>query len=620
MPSVTGPGGYAGRILRVDLSAETLTDEHLSDDELRACVGGTGLGTRYLMSEAGPGIAWDDPRNPVAVMSGPLAGTRVSGTGNFSAVFKGPMTGMAGATQANGYFGAFLRSCGYDGAIITGASDHPVSLLFTQDGPQLRDASALWGLDTNQAEDALHAELGLGDRQLSVFTVGPAAENGALFTGLVGNRGHIAAHNGLGTVLASKRLKAIAAVRGKRQIRVADPKALGSLVDQIFDDANVFGGNGTFYQWGSGGGLSGAAIGGWLPIRNYQTSIFPEHEQVSGRYIRSHFQMKPSPCWACRMGCCKMVEVTEGPYSGFRGEEPEYEGLAAFGPQVGVTEAGAVVMLCNEVDRLGLDINEAGWVAGFALEAYQRGIFTRADLDGIDLTWGNAEAIKALLNMIATRRGVGDLLSGGVKRAAEALGGEALEIGVYTAKGNTPRGHDHRGRWAELFDTCTSNTSTIEATFGGVQYNRLGLDPPKNRFSPEEVSRTNAQFNGWHQFDDCLGICRFICTNSDLAIQALNAVTGWDFTLDEAMTVGRRIVNQMRVFNLRHGLTRAMERPSSRYGSVPVDGPAAGTGILPHWDEMLTNYYTHMGWDPATGVPLPATLVKLGLGDLVGTY
>ena len=245
MPSETVPG-YAGKLLRVDLTTGSLTDERLTAEELRACVGGTGVGTRYLMNEAGPDIPWDDLRNPVALMAGPLAGTRISGTGNFTAVFKGPMTGMAGATQANGYLGAFLRFCGYDGAIITGASDRPVSLVFTQDGPRLRDASGLWGLDTNQAEDALHKELGLGDRQLSVFSVGPAAENGALFAGLGGDRGHIAAHNGLGTVLARKRLKAIAAERGERQIPIANPAALGALADRVFDAANEFGGNGTF--------------------------------------------------------------------------------------------------------------------------------------------------------------------------------------------------------------------------------------------------------------------------------------------------------------------------------------------------------------------------------------
>jgi aldehyde:ferredoxin oxidoreductase len=620
MSSKGSPPGYAGDLLRVDLSSGTLRAERLEEDCLRRWVGGTGLGTHYLYEAVKPGIEWSDPRNIVAVASGPLAGSSISGAGTFSAVFKGPMTNLAGATQANGYFGAFMRFCGYDGFVLEGISDRPVYLLFTDEGPQLRDASDLWGLDTNQTEDALHSALGLGERQLSVFSVGPAAEHGVLFTGLVGDRGHIAAHNGLGAVLARKRVKAIVAVRGKHKIPFRNPERLKGLAAAIFEHANQFNGQGMLYNWGTGGGLSNAAVGGWLPIRNYQTSVFPEHEQVSGMYVRQHFAMKPSPCWACRMGCCKMVEVTEGPYKGVKGEEPEYEGMAAFGPQVGVTEAGAMVMLCNEVDRLGMDVNEAGWVVGFALEAYERGILGKADADGLDLTWGNAEAIRELLNRIARCEGVGELLCGGVKRAAERLGGDALDIGVYTMKGSSPRGHDHRGRWAEMLDTCTGNTGTIEATFGGVQWPRIGRDPVKDRFSPEETSRANAQFNGWHQFDDSLGICRFIFCNADLGLQAFNAATGWDFTVAEAMEVGLRIVNQLRVFNIQHGLSKAMERPSSRYGSTPIDGPVKGVAVMPHWDHMLRNYYAHMGWDPDTGKPLPETLVALGLGRLVGTY
>jgi len=612
-------GGYAGKLLRVDLAAGETRDLANDPAHLRAWVGGTGIGTRHLYREVSPGVSWDDPANVVTIASGPLAGTRVSGTGNFSAVFKGPMTNLAGATQANGYFGAFIRFCGYDGAILQGRAPRPSYLLFTDDGAELRDASHLWGLDTARVEAALHAELGLGARQLSVFSIGPAGEHGVFFSGLVGDRGHIAAHNGFGAVLGAKRVKAIAAVRGKRKVAIADPAALDSIVGGLFEAARDFGG-GSLYKWGTAGGLSGAAIGGWLPIRNYQTSIYPEHEQMNGQYLRGHFSHRPSPCWACRISCCQEMEVTEGPYTGYKGEEPEYEGMASFGPQIGVTDAGAATMLCNEADKLGLDLNESGWVIGFTMEAFERGLITKADLDGLEPRWGDAEAARSLLEKIARREGFGDVLAGGTKRAAEAVGGKALEFGVYTLQGNTPRSHDHRGRWAELFDTCTSNTSTIEATFGGVQRERLGQAPVRDRFSPEEVAAANADFNGWHQFDDCLGICRFCLTNAELGIRALNAVTGWDYTLDEAMATGRRIVNALRVFNLRHGLDPRLERPSPRYGSAPVDGPAAGKSIMEGWDDMLRLYYARMGWGPATGKPLPETLRGLGLDELVGTY
>ena len=619
MPDHTYPSGYAGALLRVDLTTARTDTTRPDPDDLRAWIGGTGLGVSQLESSAPPTIAWDDARNPVYITSGPLAGTRVSGGGNFSAVFKGPMTNMAGATQANGFFGAYLRTCGFDGLALTGAAASPVWLLLSEGGAELRDASALWGQTTDQTAAELRRALGVGPRDASIFAIGPAGEHGCYLSGLVGDNGHIAAHNGFGAVLGAKRLKAIVALRGHRRPAIADDNRLRAATERLFESARAFGG-GSLYKWGSAGGLSGAAIGGWLPIRNYTTSIFPEHEQVNGQYLRTHFGHRPSPCYACRVACCHTMEVTEGPYTGLKAEEPEYEGMASFGPNVGVTEAGAAMMLCTEADSLGLDLNEAGWVVSFAMEAYERGILTRADCGGLDLTWGNAEAARALLGMVARRQGIGDVLAGGVKRAAEHLGGEALEIGIYTEKGTTPRSHDHRARWAELFDTCTSNTSTIEATFGGVQWERMGLEPVRNRFAPDEVARANAAFNGWHQFDDSLGVCRFCFTDASAGLEALNAITGWDFTLAEALAVGRRIVNTLRVYNIRHGLRREQERPSRRYGSVPVDGPVAGTGIMPHWDAMLRDYYTAMGWEADTGRPTAATLTGLGLGRLVGTY
>ncbi|MBM3525754.1 MAG: hypothetical protein FJX57_22615, partial [Alphaproteobacteria bacterium] len=435
--------------------------------------------------------------------------------------------------------------------------------------------------------------------------------------------GHVAAHNGVGAVLGAKRLKAFAVARGKWPIATHDVAKLNGLIEPFFAAASE-NRTSSLYLWGTGGGVSGAAIGGWLPVKNYTTCVFPEHEQVNGQYLRTKFKIKNNPCWACRMGCCKLIEVTEGPHAGYKGEEPEYEGLAAFGPQVGVKEAGAIVVLANEADAWGYDLNEAGWVAGFAIEAYGRGMITREMLGGLELSWGDAEALRTLQRKIAFREDFGHVLAEGVKRAAEHLAAaghpEALEIGVYTMRGSSPRGHDHRGRWAEMFDTCLSNTGTIEASFGGIQTQRLGLPPQRNRFDPEEIANLSADFNGWHQFDDCLGVCRFCNTHAHMAVDVLNAVTGWDVTLDEAMTIGKRIVNQLRVFGFRHGLDPTLERPSPRYGSTPTDGPNAGIGIGEHWDSMVRTYRDRMGWEPETGRPRPNTLEKLGLAELVGTF
>ena len=252
------------------------------------------------------------------------------------------------------------------------------------------------------------------------------------------------------------------------------------------------------------------------------------------------------------------------------------------------------------------------------MECYEKGLITKSDVDGLDMRWGNVASVRAMLNKIATRDGIGDLLAEGVKRTAEKIGGEAADLAIFTFKGCSPRSHDHRGgKWAELFDTCTTNTSTIEATWVGVHPHLVDLPPVKDPFSHEEVSRINANFNGVRQFDDCIGTCRFVATDPKLQLECLNAVTGWHLTLEDIFTVVCRIVNQLRVFNFHHGMKKEDERPSKRYGSAPIDGPARGKDVMQKWGLMLENYYTLMGWDAETGKPLPETLRTLGLGELI---
>jgi aldehyde:ferredoxin oxidoreductase len=311
------------------------------------------------------------------------------------------------------------------------------------------------------------------------------------------------------------------------------------------------------------------------------------------------------------------MEVTEGPYTGFIGEEPEYEALAAMGPVIDQKDPGAAIMLANLIDHLGIDCNESGYLIGWLMECYEKGLLKKKDLDGIEMRWGDPEATAAMLKKIAHREGCGKLFAEGVKRAAETIGGEAINCAVYTKKGASPRGHDHRGYWMELIDTCLSNTGTIETGGPLAKPAVLGLMPVKDRFDPLEMSTQNAKLNGGRQFEDCLGVCRFCTSDFNLTLECLNAITGWDFTIPEAMDVGRRAINQLRVFNFRHGLTKEIEAPSVRYGSTPVDGPVKGIGIMPHWDSIRRNYYEQMGWNPETGKPSPETLERLGLGHLV---
>jgi len=611
--------GYAGKILRVDLTSGKTGSDDLDEATVKRWVGGVGLGTKYLYEEVPPGVEWSDPENRFIITSGPLAGTAVHGSGTVNFMGKGPMTNLAGSTQANGFFGAYMKFSGFDGVVFQGKSPKLVYLLLKDGEATIKDAAHLAGKDVSEVEAIIKKELGVKKLMASVFAIGPAGENLVRHACIVGDAGHAAGHNGLGAVMGSKNLKAVVAYKSKPRFTVKDSELFKEKAKEQAELAKNRGGGG-LYKWGTGGGFSRIHSEGSLPVKNYTTNIFPEHESMNGQYMRSHFKVRSRPCYKCSLAHVKEVEVTEGPYKGFVGEEPEYEQLAAWGPQIGNTDLGAVVMLANEVDRLGMDCNESAWIVGWAMECFEKGVFTTKETEGLDLTWGNVEAVKELLNRIARREGdFGNLLAEGVMRASQKVGGQAADWAVYAQKGAAPRGHDHRGktRWFELFDTCMTNTSTLEATWGGVQPEVVDMEPVKDVFSHEEISTFNAKYNGFRQFDDCTGVCRFTAPAPKPLLECFNAATGWNWSMDDIFTLGKRIVNQLRVFNFRHGLKKEMERPSTRYGSPPVDGPAKGVDIMAKWDWMVENYYTRMGWDPETGKPLPETLEKLGLGEIV---
>ena len=611
--------GYAGKMLRVDLSSGKTWADALDEATAKKWVGGVGLAAKYLYEEVPPGVEWSDPENRLILTTGPLAGTEVDGAATINFVAKGPMTNLAGATQANGFFGAFMKFSGFDGIVFQGKSSKLVYLVLKDGKATIRDAQKLAGKRADEMEDLIRAELGVKKANVSIFGVGPAGENLVRHACVTGDAGHVAGHNGMGAVMGSKKLKAVVAFRGKPGFTVNDPALLKVKAKEQVAFAKARGGGG-LYKWGTGGGFSRIHSEGSLPVKNYTTNIFPEHESMNGQYLRNHFKIRSRPCYKCSIAHVKEVTVTEGPYTGFVGEEPEYEQLSAWGPQIGNTDLGGVVMLTNEVDRLGMDCNESGWVVGWAMECFEKGVFTTKETDGLELTWGNVEATKALLNRIARREGyLGNLLAEGVMRASKQVGGEAANWAIYTQKGAAPRGHDHRGktRWFEMLDTCFTNTSTIEATWGGVQPDMVDMEPVKDVFSHEEISTFNAKYNGIRQFDDCTGTCRFAAPAPKLLVDCFNAATGWNWTLADAFTLGRRIINLLRVFNFRHGLKKEVERPSARYGSIPVDGPAEGKNIMEKWDWIAENYYTLMGWDPETGKPLPETLEKLDLKEIV---
>jgi aldehyde:ferredoxin oxidoreductase len=612
--------GYHGKLLRVDLSRKKTFGDAIKDEDLRKFVGGATLGIKYLYDEVSPKVNWSDPENRVYLFSGPLGGTRISGSGAIAVVTKGALTNGMTSSQANGFFGAFLRFSGYDGLSLQGASDKWVYLYIHADGNvEIKDAAYLKGKDTFETDHLIKEELQKKD--LSVLCIGPAGENMVRFALISTDLGHVASHNGVGAVMGSKKVKAIAIERGKGAIPLKDREAVSNSAKTLNDNMMTD----MFYKGvAAEGTIPAIMLGnkmGMLPVKNYTTNVNCMDQSKIENYliknIRTKFNEKPSPCWACSSTHCHMGIVPEGKYAGREIEEPEYEGMAAFSALVGIDDVTMSMVLANQVDRLGMDTNESGWVISWVMEAYERGIFTKDDTDGLEMKWGNGEAVMEMLSKIANREGFGNLLAEGVMRASRYVGGKAPEFAIHSLKGNTPRSHDHRIMWLEMFDTCVSNLGTLEV-HNKAPFKSLGMSPTYNTFDPEAISTVEAKIKGAMIFEDSMITCRYrTATALELLAEAVNAATGWKMNFWDCMAVGKRAVNLARAFNLQAGIGPELDAPSTRYGSTLTDGAAAGKGIMPHWDKMIKNYYNLMGWDEKTSKPLPATLKELGLDFVI---
>ncbi len=610
------PGGYAGVVARVDLARGRWSLETLDAELLERFIGGVGLGVYFLATEIPPGTDPLQPRNAVYIFAGPLSGTSMPGSGTSCWVTRSPMTGFTGTAQANGYMGARLKSSGFDGLILEGVSETPV-YIFVHDGSvEVRPAAHLWGKGTFETETALLERLGYSPREASVYSIGPAGENAVRFAAVVGDEGHVAAHNGIGAVLGSKRVKAIVVTRGKVLFPPKDSVRWEAAVGTIRKKARNYL-KGLLHTYGTAGLVIPAYQKGELPIRNYQVNRMEGIEELDGTRIRARFPHRAKTCHRCPIAHNAWIKVGKGPLEGKEVEEPEYECLATLGSNLGIFDPADVIFLTRLADDLGLNATETGWTVSWCLECLERGHLD-SSMGDFPKGWGDTEGISRLIEAIAHRRGkAGMLLSEGVRVASKRIGKEAEALGIYTLKGCSPRGHDHRARWIELMDTCFSNTGSIEASFGS-RYPGALAPPLRDLFDAPAIAKTLAEINGWRQFEDALGTCRF-CTNEapEEVCEAFSALTGRETDVKSAAFAGKRIVHLMRWYNVRCGLTPSLERPSPRYGSVPRDGPARGKSILPFWEKIRRIYYEGMGWDPEMGTPTPETLRLFELEDLV---
>lgn len=610
-------GGYLQKLLRVDLTKGKISVDDLSPDILHAYIGGTGLAIRLLYEETLPAVEPFSPENRIIFATGPLTGTLVPGSGTYTVASKSSLTGLAAVAQANGFFGARLKYSGYDAVIFQGRSETPVFLRINDGKAEIVDASDLKGKDAFKTEAMLRKKYGEKgfESRLSVAAIGPAGDHRVCFAAIVNDRGHIVSSGGLGAVMGSKNLKAIV-VHGRQKIPF-DPLKTASFLDnvqtwrrqacntslgKVVDAKGTLGLFHSYYQKG------------WLPVKNLTTNIFPEAGAFEADYLRGNlYRMVPRSCFGCTFHHCHAVQITKGKYKGLVAEEPEYEMMAGFGPNLGIYDPAAVTMLSDLNDRLGMDGKEASFLISMLMEGYEKGLIGKKAIDGIDLKWGNIEAVKQVLNKISRREGVGDLLAEGVMRVSEKLGGEFPDMAVFVKKGNAPHIHDPRTRWGTLFTQAIANTGTQEGADMTSRANpELGFDRPTSE--PDEyVGKVQALTGPKRQFEECLVFCYFQACSLKTMVDTLNTVTGAQYSVEDCLEIGRRVINLLRMFNKREGMTGEDDNFSPRLGQRPVDGPGKGKSFAPTFKRAKQAYYREMGWDE-NGMPTRETLEELDLG------
>ncbi len=599
-------------LIRVDLTEGKLTHETLKADVINDYIGGIGIGVRIVYDEVPPGVDALDPENRLVFAVSPLTGTAVPGACRYHVVGKSPQTLFTlSVSDSGGFWGPELKSTGHDAIVIQGAAEKPVYLWITESTVEIRDAKMLWGMDAFETEDAICDML--GDKRVRVAAIGPAGENLVRLACIENDKGHIAGRGGFGAVMGSKNLKAIA-VRGKRRPRVKDRERLHELA-KFWKESGV---ETSLHKWGTAASVQRYADTGVLPIKNLTTNRF-NAEKLTGQYIRTHYKLKRKPCYGCFMHHVNTVEIAEGPHKGFIGEEPEYELLAGFGSNLGIEDAGAVAVIGERCDRLGMDAIGVSWAISLAMEAYEKEVVSKDQLDGLDLNWGNTEAVLSMMNKMAVRKGFGDILSEGAALAAERIGGEALNYVVTTKKNMSPKCLDLRGLpGRSLSFMAASSGPTTEHSpglHGGAPDDELGFPEGIDMRSTEGHAEALRKGGLRKVFVDSCAVCDFVIPPPKLTnlLDIYEAVTGRRLDFNAAMTIGERILNVQRCFNIMHGLKPEDDHLSERLLTAPVDGPAKGMTVRPHLKGMLNEYYQLMGWDLKTGKPLRRTLQRLGL-------
>jgi len=607
--------GYAGRILRINLSSGRVRTEPLREEFAKKYIGGIGLGMRLLIDNSKAGVDPLSPENPLILTTGPLSGTIAPTGGNGHAfVAKSPLTGGVGEAKSHGFFGSEMKRAGYDAVIFENRAEKPVYIWIDDDNVQFMDAKHLWGKSPQETEALIREEL--GDYYIRVAAIGLAGEKLSRIACIMNDRTRAAGRTGMGTVMGSKNLKAIA-VRGTKDVNVAQPDEFLEFVKMLHE--RMKGPATTKYRTlGTPLNVLVHNALGALPTRNFTNATFEGAEKVSGEYLNEHFVVRIVGCSSCAMRCEHIAVVPEGPYKGTT-VRVEYEPLWAFGPHCGVDRMDAILKAMELCNYYGLDSLSTGNIVGFAMDCYEHGILTKKDTDGLELNFGNADAVVKLVHMIGRREGLGDVLAEGVKRAAEKIGKGAEKFANHI-KGLEMTGYDIRGLKTAAIGYAVS--------FRGADHNRHGaygldLKGTVDRFKVEKGrAKLVIDIENLYTIIDSLIICKFSRGTyydgfEDLA-KYYTLATGMPMTAEELRLAGERINNLGRLFNIREGFTRKDDHLPPKVMSTPIPDDTVSKGSYITQEEldlMLDDYYAARGWT-REGVPTLEKLKELGLEDL----
>jgi len=609
--------GYMGKVLFADLSKNQLKDEPLDENLCRQFIGGYGIGARILFSRQKAGVDPLGPDNTLGMLTGPFTGTSALSGTRYTVVGKSPLTNGWGDANSGGYFGAFLKFAGYDAVFFTGISAKPVYLFINNGKAELRDAAHIWGKDTRQTEEILKSELG---KDVEVACIGPSGENRSLISAVM-NRTRTAARSGLGAVMGSKKLKAVA-VKGDIKVPVADEKRTKELRKKW--QAELGGHIVWLKPFGTPFLVDIGVQTGDSPVKNW-TGVgvidFPEFQSLAKEAVVERTEKKYA-CYMCPIGCGGYMKAGTGEHKYPAGaRRPEYETTAMFGTNCLNNNLESVIKAGDICDRYGIDTISAGAAIAMAIECYEKGLITRADTDGIEMTWGNDKAIVAMTEKLARREGFGAVLADGVKMAAEKIGKGAEEYAIHVGGQELPA---HDPKHAFYFATGYRLDPTPGRHFVGSELSDApeypsGLLPEFDLKSFSGRGQARRLGSNFHHVVVCSGTCLFVFwafPNVEPIAEFMRAVTGWDVTNDELLKTGERIANIRQAFNIREGINPLeFDVPDRVLGKPPLEeGPVAGVTV--DEDTLIREFLTAMDWDLKTARPGKKKLLELGLEDV----